>query len=79
MKKILITGGTGLLGSNLTKQLENNGYEVSYLSRNPKKGRRSMYFFFWGRSMLSFFGGKIHFVFWIWGKSMLFFGFGENP
>ena len=44
MKKILITGGTGLLGSNLTKQLENNGYEVSYLSRNPKKGRRSMYF-----------------------------------
>lgn len=44
MNKILITGGTGLLGSNLTKNLENLGFEVSFLSRNPKKGKRSMYF-----------------------------------
>ncbi|MCG9880233.1 MAG: TIGR01777 family oxidoreductase [Bacteroidia bacterium] len=44
MNKILITGGTGLLGSNLTKNLENLGFNVAFLSRNPKKGEREMYF-----------------------------------
>lgn len=44
MNKILISGGTGLLGSNLTKNLENLGFRVAFLSRNPKKGDREMYF-----------------------------------
>ncbi|MCE2740758.1 MAG: TIGR01777 family oxidoreductase [Sphingobacteriales bacterium] len=44
MNKILITGGTGLVGSNLTKNLENLGFDVAFLSRNPKKGKRAMYF-----------------------------------
>jgi len=39
-KHILLTGGTGLLGTHLTKELLNKGYEVSHLSRtrgnNPK-------------------------------------------
>ncbi|RYE23005.1 MAG: TIGR01777 family protein [Sphingobacteriales bacterium] len=34
-KKILITGGTGLLGTQLTKLLLDKGYKVSHLSRGP--------------------------------------------
>ncbi|WP_428328751.1 TIGR01777 family oxidoreductase [Mucilaginibacter sp.] len=34
-KHILLTGGTGLIGRNLTKQLISKGYEVSHLSRSP--------------------------------------------
>lgn len=37
MKKILITGGTGLIGKYLEKLLTNKGYKVVILSRNPKK------------------------------------------
>jgi uncharacterized protein len=44
MTKILITGGSGLLGSNLTKNLELLGHEVSWLSRNPKKNKQKSYF-----------------------------------
>lgn len=36
-KHILITGGTGLLGKILTKELQNQGHHVSILSRNPEK------------------------------------------
>lgn len=35
--RIIITGGTGLIGSALTKQLTQNGYQVIVLSRNPSK------------------------------------------
>ncbi len=37
MKRILIAGGTGLIGTHLSRLLKNNGYEVSHLSRraNP--------------------------------------------
>lgn len=35
MKSILITGGTGLLGKLLTKELQNQGHTVSVLSRHP--------------------------------------------
>lgn len=34
---ILITGGTGLLGSRLTELLQKKGHAVTYLSRNPGK------------------------------------------
>lgn len=33
MKKILISGGTGLIGTALTKLLQSNGYQVAHLSR----------------------------------------------
>ncbi|MCE6990534.1 TIGR01777 family oxidoreductase [Dyadobacter sp. CY323] len=35
-KKVLITGGTGLIGRHLTKILLKKGYEVAYLSRKKK-------------------------------------------
>lgn len=37
MAKILITGGTGLVGKRLTKMLVKNNHEVLVLSRKPKK------------------------------------------
>ncbi len=37
MTKILITGGTGLVGKHLSKELKAKGYEVAILSRNPKQ------------------------------------------
>ena len=33
--KILITGGTGFIGSALTRSLTEQGYDVTVLSRNP--------------------------------------------
>ena len=36
MENVLITGGTGLIGSALTALLEKEGYNVRILSRNPK-------------------------------------------
>lgn len=36
-KSILLTGGTGAIGSSLTKQLLAKGYAVSHLSRTPGK------------------------------------------
>src|SRR3954470_14820171 len=36
-KHILITGGTGLIGVSLSKQLQQKGYRVSNLSRLPGK------------------------------------------
>ena len=35
-KKVLITGGSGLIGSRLTQHLLQEGYNVHWLSRNPK-------------------------------------------
>jgi uncharacterized protein (TIGR01777 family) len=39
-KSILLTGGTGLIGLSLTKQLLAKGYSVSHLSRSPGKDER---------------------------------------
>jgi uncharacterized protein (TIGR01777 family) len=36
---ILIAGGSGLVGSQLTKILQESGYQVSHLSRNPQKSK----------------------------------------
>ncbi|WP_143962860.1 TIGR01777 family oxidoreductase [Litoribacter populi] len=41
MKKILITGGSGLVGSKITEQLEREEYEVAWLSRSQKEGRKT--------------------------------------
>lgn len=45
MKKILITGGTGLIGNHLTRLLQHQGFEVMYLSRKKKEG--SFKTFYW--------------------------------
>ncbi|MEQ9402553.1 MAG: TIGR01777 family oxidoreductase [Cyclobacteriaceae bacterium] len=37
-QRVLITGGTGLVGSRLSELLTRNDYEVAHLSRNPTKG-----------------------------------------
>ena len=37
--KILITGGTGLIGTEITSQLLEQGHDVAYLSRHPGKNR----------------------------------------
>ncbi|MBN2664913.1 MAG: TIGR01777 family oxidoreductase [Bacteroidales bacterium] len=37
MKNILITGGTGLIGKQLSKKLQEKGYNVALLSRRPVK------------------------------------------
>lgn len=39
-KHILLTGGSGLIGVNLTKLLLDKGYEVSHLSRTPGRDPR---------------------------------------
>ena len=36
-KKILVTGGSGLVGNMLTKKLQDQGYEVSIMTRSPEK------------------------------------------
>lgn len=40
MKKVLITGGTGLVGRNLSGKLAERGYEVRLLSRKPAKNNK---------------------------------------
>ncbi len=37
MAKVILTGGTGLVGRRLSQLLLNKGYEVNILCRNPKK------------------------------------------
>jgi len=44
MSKILISGGTGLIGSHLTKKLKEKGYDVAILSRDRKKLPLQTYF-----------------------------------
>jgi len=44
MTKILITGGTGLVGQTLSKKLVSKGYEVSFLTRTKTKSKN---YFLW--------------------------------
>lgn len=46
MKNVLITGGSGYVGQELTKVLQNAGYEVSWLTRN-KNSRYPIRQYFW--------------------------------
>ena len=41
MATVLITGGTGLIGQALTKELLSKGYEVIILTRNPNKEKQT--------------------------------------
>ena len=45
MKNVLISGGSGLIGSHLTPKLKEKGYGVSILSRKPlSTGNTTSYF-----------------------------------
>lgn len=46
-EKILITGGTGLVGKNLTELLISQGYSVSILSRGKKENTESVSYYSW--------------------------------
>ncbi|OJW13818.1 TIGR01777 family oxidoreductase [Mucilaginibacter sp. 44-25] len=46
-KNILITGGSGLLGKQLTHELLNKGYNVSHLSRKPNPNNTRVKTFVW--------------------------------
>ncbi|MBS1741851.1 MAG: TIGR01777 family oxidoreductase [Bacteroidetes bacterium] len=41
MQTILITGGTGLIGSRLTQYFSSKGYKIIVLSRNPEKNKNN--------------------------------------
>ncbi len=41
-KRVLITGGTGLIGRALSANMAADGYEVMVLSRNPEGPRRCL-------------------------------------
>lgn len=43
MKKILITGGSGLVGKKITGLLERKGFEVAWLSRSPEKYKQKSF------------------------------------
>lgn len=45
MEKVLITGGTGLIGKHLHKKLIEKGYEVLILSRNKNRVNKSTIFY----------------------------------
>lgn len=47
MNRVLITGGTGFIGTYLTSYLIENGYKVSILSRNVKKNTSDISYFLW--------------------------------
>jgi uncharacterized protein (TIGR01777 family) len=44
MEKILITGGSGLVGKEITRLLEKQGKEVAWLSRNPKSNKQKSFY-----------------------------------
>lgn len=46
-KNVLITGGTGFVGSHLTHLLVQNGYTVSILSRSKKANTDSVFYYTW--------------------------------
>jgi uncharacterized protein YbjT (DUF2867 family) len=39
--RVIITGGTGLIGRALTRSLTNDGHEVIVLTRNPRPNSQS--------------------------------------
>ncbi len=47
MATILLTGGTGLVGKNLTNKLLKNGHTVHVLTRSEKEGKANLKFFQW--------------------------------
>jgi uncharacterized protein (TIGR01777 family) len=52
-KNVLITGGSGFVGRNLTNLLINNGYSVSILSRKKRSNATDVYYYAWDVSSQS--------------------------
>lgn len=50
MNRVLITGGTGLVGVRLSEKLKKEGYWVGILSRNRKKSNGNIDHFYWNPS-----------------------------
>jgi len=46
-KRVLLTGGTGFIGKNLTKLLIQSGYSVSVLTRNLKQNSVDVFYYRW--------------------------------
>lgn len=46
-KNVLITGGTGFVGSNLTEMLVANGFSVSILSRSKRANKKDVSYYIW--------------------------------
>ncbi|CAM2913374.1 TIGR01777 family oxidoreductase [Flavobacterium frigoris] len=46
-KNVLLTGGTGFVGKELTKVLINSGYTVSILSRSKRENTASIFYYTW--------------------------------
>jgi uncharacterized protein len=46
-KRVLITGGTGFIGKNLTRLLIQSGYSVSVLTRNLKQNSADVFYYRW--------------------------------
>ncbi len=46
-KNVLITGGTGFVGRNLTQLLIANGYSVSILSRRKQNNTENVFYYLW--------------------------------
>lgn len=49
-KKVLISGGSGLIGSRITQLLLQNNYEVAILSRTPQKVQSNIQVYHWNIS-----------------------------
>ena len=47
MRKILITGATGLVGSALTKELIYQGYTINILSRSKRSNELNISYYKW--------------------------------
>ena len=48
MFNVVITGGSGLIGSQLTQLLINNNYSVTILTRGNRKSSNKLKYSFWG-------------------------------
>jgi len=46
-KNVLITGGSGFVGKNLTQLLIENGYSVSILSRSKRENEEDIFYYTW--------------------------------
>jgi hypothetical protein len=46
-KNVLLTGGTGFVGKELTKMLINNGYTVAILSRSKRENTETIFYYTW--------------------------------